>query len=103
MNKLSQWITKSRGSLLSFCLLAGLAYFSVVMKFIQTFTSVAQAGMLLGFFFFPAVICGMALLLFKLITQWMEEDKTKNINFLFIAHILLFVIAAVFAVDMFIH
>lgn len=82
---------------LIFTLLSGLAYFIIVLNFILGADS--KAG-LLGFFFAPAIICGMALVLFKMIRQFLENEEFKKANIVGILHIVLMVISVVFLIAM---
>lgn len=96
MDKIAKMLEK-RSTLLIFCLLCGVAYFLIALRFILNYTS--AGGGLLAFFFFPAIICGMALVLFKVFAKWQEEQKTKSIGALAAAHILLFLVSVVFLLD----
>lgn len=96
VKKLTQWITKPPVDFI-FSLLCGAAYFFIVFDFIKTFTH--NGGTLLSFFFCPAIICGMALVLLKSVRKWVEEEKTKPLARLIVLHIILFVISIVFLID----
>lgn len=96
MNKLITWISKPYANLV-FSLLSGLAYFFIVLKFVIGYTS--SGGLMLGFFFCPAIICGMALILTKAIRAWLEQEKYNSVIWLVIAHIVLFLIGIVFFID----
>lgn len=85
--------------LLIFALLSGCAYYAVIMKFILSNTQ--KGGGLLGFFFLPLIICGAALVLIKVIRQCMEEERENKAVLLFWIHVVFIVIAAVFAVSIF--
>lgn len=78
---------------LIFALLAGLAYFCLVLTFILETTG--DKGILLGIFFFPAIVCGMGLVLLKSIKQWQEQENYKKIKVVVILHAGLFVISIV--------
>jgi len=82
---------------LIFSLLSGLAYFIIILSFILT--ADAKAG-LLGFFFAPAVICGMALVLFKMIRQFLENEEFQKANVVGFLHIILMIISIVFLIAM---
>ena len=86
--------------LLIFSLLSGLAYYAVILKFILSNTE--KGGGLLGFFFFPLIICGAALILIKIIKQCMENGREGGAVALFWLHVLFIIIAAVYAVTMFV-
>lgn len=85
---------------LIFSLLAGLAYFGLIFGFILDNTN--ANGALLGFFFFPAIVCGMALVLLKMIKKSMEEENYTKINFITIAHIVLMVLSIIYTAARFI-
>lgn len=82
---------------LIFSLLAGCGYFIIIFDFILK--STAKGGGLLGFFFFPAIICGAALVLLKLIKRLQEEEQYNKINALIYLHIVLIIISLVFLFD----
>ena len=82
---------------LIFTLLSGCAYFITILDFILTYDS--KAG-LLAFFFAPAIICGTALVLFKMIKQFIENEEFKKANILAILHVILMLMSIVFLVSM---
>ena len=82
---------------LIFTLLSGCAYFIIILSFILG--ADAKAG-LLGFFFAPAIICGMALVLFKMIRQFLEDEEFKKANIVGIFHVVLMIISIVFLMAM---
>lgn len=82
---------------LIFSLLSGFAYFIIILGFIMA--TGPRAG-LLGFFFAPAIICGMALVLFKMIRQFLENEEFKKANLVGILHIILIIISIVFLIAM---
>ena len=82
---------------LIFSLLAGCAYFILVLSFILG--TDPKAG-LLGFFFAPAIICGIALVLFKMIRQFIENEELKKAIIVAILHVILFLMSIVFLVAM---
>ena len=81
---------------LVFSLLSGLAYFGLIFGFIL------DNGAILGFFFFPAIVCGMALVLLKMIKRLREEENYTKINFIVIAHIILMVLSIIYTAARFI-
>ena len=83
---------------LIFSLLAGAAYFIIILDFIKRNT--ATGGMLLGFFFSPAIIAGAALVIIKTVKSLAADEKYRNINFLIYAHLLLMAISIVFLLDL---
>lgn len=62
---------KSKYGLLIFSLLCGVGYFLLIMLLISN----VEYSYLLGIFFFPAVICGGALCVFKTIRGYMENEN----------------------------
>ena len=57
-----------------------------------------NGGLLLAFFFCPAIICGAAIFIVKALKIYMDEENSKKINFLFWSHIFLAVISVVLAI-----
>ena len=90
-------ILDSRSGELSFSLASGIAYFLVVLQMIRLF---APGSMLLGFYFSPAIICGVALVLIKALRAWKEQELFSKILILFWVHILLMLIALLFLAEM---
>lgn len=78
--------------LLVFALLSGCAYFAILYEVL--IRGLMNSGGLIMFFFCPAIICGAALVLIKLIKQNREAEKETNITMLFWLHIVLIIIAA---------
>lgn len=92
MNILSLFSKKSFA--LGFSLVCGLAYFGIISAFVLNNT---ENGSLLLIFFFPAIICGGALFIYKAIKSYLEADATKPLHFMLWGHVvvLLFSIATV--------
>ncbi len=90
MNKL----LNSKYGTLIFSLLSGLGYFFLVMALI----SETKYYYLLGFFFFPTIVCGAALCIFKTIKIWHEQEKYSSIHRLIYIHIILFVFSIIYAI-----
>ena len=82
---------------LTFSLLCGLAYLVIILSFITRNTS---AGGLIVFFFFPAIICGSALLIFKSIKNHVEYKLTKPLTALFYGHIIVMLLAVALLLEM---
>lgn len=78
---------------LIFSLLSGLAYFGVIMNFVLDNTG--SKGVLLGIFFFPAIVCGAAFVILKSVRQWQENEEYSKITALTVCHVVLMVISAV--------
>ena len=83
---------------LIFSLLAGVAYYIIILDFIMKNT--AAGGMLLGLFFAPAIIAGAALIIIKSVRSFSDDGKFKSVNLLIYAHILLIAISIVFLFDL---
>lgn len=82
---------------LVFSLLAGCSYFILILSYILGTDS--KAG-LLGFFFAPAIICGIALVLFKMIRGFIENEELKKANAVGLLHVALMLMSIVFLVAM---
>lgn len=85
---------------LIFSLFCGLVYFGIALSLIVNYTK--NGGLLLAFFFCPAIICGGALLIIKAVKIYMDEEDTKKINFIFWSHIVLAFVSLILAVGAFI-
>lgn len=94
--KIEKIFNKKYGGLI-FSLLSGTAYFIIILNFILTTDK--KAG-LLGFFFAPAIICGIALVLFKMIRQFIENEEFRKANLVGILHVILMLMSIVFLVAM---
>ena len=93
MNCIVKFLCTRKGQLI-FSLAGGLAYFLIILQFIRQYSR--NGSMLLGFFFCPAIICGMALVLIKLLRSWQEQELYSRMAVLFFTHVLLFLISIVF-------
>ncbi len=82
---------------LIFSLLSGCAYFIFVLSFILG--TDPKAG-LLGFFFAPAIICGIALVLFKMIHQFIENEEFNKANIIALLHVILMLMSIAFLLAM---
>lgn len=82
---------------LIFSLLSGCAYFILVLSYI---ISTGPKAWLLGFFFAPAIICGLALVLFKMIHGFIENEEFKKANIVAVLHVILMIISIVFLLAM---
>lgn len=82
---------------LVFSLLAGAAYFTIILDFILKHTS--YGGALLGFFFFPAIIAGAALIIIKTVRRLEEEEAFTRINLFLYLHLVLILLGIVFLID----
>ena len=83
-------IIESKYGLLIFSLVSGLAYFILIMMLI----SKIDYSYLLGIFFFPTVICGAALCLYKSIRGLENAQEYGRIKALMILHIIVILLAA---------
>lgn len=82
---------------LIFSLLAGTAYFIIILDFILKHTK--TGGLLLGFFFAPAIIAGAGLIIIKTAKKLQEEEKFSKINLFLYLHIVLILLGIVFLAD----
>ena len=87
-------ILKSKYGLLIFSLLSGLAYFILIMMLI----SKTNYSYLLGLFFFPAIVCGAALCLYKSIRNMEQDGDFVKIKSLLLIHIFVFLLALAFII-----
>lgn len=90
-------IVESRVGELVFSLLAGGAYFIVIMGFVVANTK--AGGVMLSMFFLPAIVCGAAILIIKTIRKLKEEEQPGKINAIIYAHIALAVISIAFLAE----
>lgn len=86
---------KKYGGLI-FSLISGSAYFIIILDLIL---KSSPSGGLLGFFFFPAIICGSGLILLKTINKLRDEENYQKVNIIVYAHIVLVLISIVFLLD----
>lgn len=93
MNKKILDILNTTAGQLVFALLAGLGYFLVISGFL---VENSGGSMLLAFFFAPAIICGAALVIVKLIKQARENENESAILKLFWVHLVLIIIGIIF-------
>ena len=96
-NKILQLMQSTKG-LLVFTLLSGCAYFITVLKFILSHTN--AGGGLLGFFFFPAIVCGAALVLIKVTKQCFENGNENAVVNIFLIDVVFILISIVFLISM---
>lgn len=87
MNK----ILESKYGLLIFSLLSGAAYFVLVMMLISNI----NYSYLLGIFFFPAVICGAALCVFKSVKNFIENEEIEKAKRIITIHIAVITVAVI--------
>ena len=87
-------ILKSRYGLLIFSLACGLSYFILIMLLIAN----VKYFYLLGIFFFPAVVCGGALCLYKTIKNMEDASEFRRIKSLMILHVFVVLFAVVFLI-----
>lgn len=82
---------------LIFSLICGAAYYIIILSFIMKYSP--NGGMLLGFFFLPAIVCGAALVIFKTAEHLRSEENFGKINLLIYLHIVLTAVSIVFLLD----
>ena len=80
---------------LTFSLICGLAYFIMVTGFAITYTETKTAAMLLSFFFFPTITCGMAVIVFKAMRTFVENEASGSVAMLFYTHLFVILLAVV--------
>lgn len=97
-NKILKLLSNTAARLI-FALLCGGAYYVVALRFIVAHTN--PGGGLLGFFFLPAIVCGMALVIVKILKTQEEQGNTGVILAVFFSHILLILLSIVFLASMF--
>jgi len=83
---------KSKYGLLIFSLGCGVAYFILIMMLVANI----KYSYLLGIFFFPTVICGAALCIYKTIKNLQEVSEFRRIKSLIILHIFVILLAVSF-------
>ncbi|MBS7299244.1 MAG: hypothetical protein KIG65_09240 [Eubacteriales bacterium] len=99
MKGIGRLLEKKYGEL-CFGLVGGIAYFLIILGFILEHTQ--NGGGLLAFFVAPLFICFPAIILIKLERDMREKERYGGVNALIWAHIVLFIIALITAVEMFI-
>lgn len=75
-------LLESKYGLLIFSLLSGMGYFILIMMLMRNI----KYSYLLGIFFFPAVICGSALCIYKTLRTMQENNDYKKIKKILIIH-----------------
>ena len=91
-------IFKAKYGGLIFSLLAGIAYFIIILDFILKHTS--YGGALLGFFFSPAIIAGAALVIIKTVKRLETEEAFSKINLFLWLQFAVMVFGILFLIDM---
>ena len=81
-------ILNSKYGLLVFSLLSGVGYFLLIMCLI----SQTPYSYLLGLFFFPTVVCAMALCIFKAVRKYQQNNDMTKIRKIIVLHIVLIII-----------
>jgi Ni/Fe-hydrogenase subunit HybB-like protein len=92
MNKKILDLLGSTAGQLVFALLCGTGYFMVISGFLVTNSN---GSGLLAFFFAPAIVCGAALVIIKLMKQARENGNEKAIIKIFYLHIVLILIGII--------
>ncbi|MBR4173337.1 MAG: hypothetical protein IKR46_03090 [Clostridia bacterium] len=96
MHGIGKIFDKKYGGLI-FSLLAGSAYFIIILDFILKHTQ--RGGALLGFFFSPAIIAGVALVIIKTIKRLEADEAFTRINLFLYLHLILMLLGIVFLFD----
>ncbi|MCD8391292.1 MAG: hypothetical protein LUD03_05590 [Firmicutes bacterium] len=97
-SKISEFL-KRPYALLAWALICGCAYLSIIGRFVMSFTSTAARGNIILWFFFPAIICGAALILVKSVKHAQENENTRAVLLLFYTHLIIIAMAVVFLLD----
>lgn len=97
MKGIGKILDKKYGEL-CFGLFCGFAYFIIILRFIIENT--AANGGLLGFFFFPAIICAVALFVIKLVRNLRDKEKFTAVNLFIYVHLAVFLAAVTALVDL---
>lgn len=84
--KLLNFFSKKKNNLI-FSLICGLAYLACATGFSLRHTANVHSGFLLAMFFSPTIICGAAVVIFKAIQSYAENQATKQFILLFVVHI----------------
>ncbi|MGN0148753.1 MAG: hypothetical protein ACI4C7_00705 [Clostridia bacterium] len=96
-NKILKLLTNTAGRLV-FALISGAAYYIIALRFIMAHTSIG--GGLLGFFFLPAIVCGMGLVITKILMSQEEQGNTGVMLAVFWSHLLLIIVSITFLIGM---
>ena len=91
-------LLKNTAARLIFALLSGVAYFTLIYRFVLAHTDLG--GRWLAWSFCPLIICGAALVIIRLLKQAEENENKQGISALFVVHVILMVMAAVSALAM---
>lgn len=102
MNKKITELLKRPYFLLVWALICGAAYLSIISRFVFEFTVTAAGGKMILWFFFPAVICGAALLIIKGVKQLISNENERGVLAVFYLHLLVIIMGAVFFAAMFV-
>lgn len=97
MKRIVKFLSSNSGAL-GFSLICGAAYFIIVLNFVVRFSN--NGSTLLGWFFCPAIVCGMALVFVKLLRNWKEQEQYGAMKALFFVHVVLVLISIVFLFDL---
>ena len=95
-NKIDKLFASSIG-LLAFSVISGLGYFSFILSIIMKFSK--NGSPLIGFFFAPAIICGLALFIVKTVKNNIEGEAYAKNHILFYFHLLVILIGIIFFAD----
>lgn len=96
MNGIGKIFETKFGGLI-FSVASGCAYFIILLSLVLVDNP--SAG-LLGFFFFPAIVCGIGLVLMKIIRKLADEEQFGKINIICWLHIVLMLISLIFLADL---
>lgn len=102
MNNKILELLKRPYALLVWALICGAAYYVIIGRFVFAYTNTQAGGSLLMWLFLPAVICGAALILVKVVKQAREKENDRGILILFYTHLLIIAMGIVFLAASFI-
>ncbi len=91
MNSKITELLKKPYFLLVFSLLCGGAYLAIIAQFVGQFTNTSQGAGVIIWVFFPAIVCGAALLVLKSVKNAIVEERYQTALIIFYTH--LFIIA----------
>lgn len=81
---------------LVWAIICGLAYAAIIAQFVMRFTNTKGGGIIILWCFFPAIICGAALLLVKTVKNAYAEERDKAVTNIFYSHLLIIAMGIVF-------
>ena len=95
MNKKILNLINTTAGQLVFALLSGLGYFMLISGWVIDFS---KGSWLLLLYIAPVVICGVAIVVIKLIKQAREAENEKNILRMFWLHVVVIILGVLFVI-----